>query len=269
MYHCPPPLHTVPYYDHTPYRPTGVFVAAALSADIVRLPDSCCVDFPDAENWHHPNSFIPTCGQGFVIFSSVEENLQIKVTALRGSGCNSFPMLECTPFYPLDIPLKVGRNNVIWCTESCISIARSEFILDPWEDIATDMGSVLYFPHHPFPSLKNYVLTGDTYHQVQHPQSPIQPTMMSFERVRAVCPPRFTIYSPPGTIGSLTEWCLRNHPISPSAPVPSTAMGNTIRLSHRVLPIAIPPPRCACGAAYIPTDEDYTTGGPPNFFADD
>ena len=270
MYYCDPPLHTVPYYDHTPFRPMGVFVAAGLTAQSSDMPLEGCFGRPQAEEWHRPDTDLYSCGQGFVLFSTVQENLKIRVTPLRGSGCNAYPYMECTPLYPLELPLKVGRNNIIWCTEACITIARNEDILDPWEDIATDMGSVLYFPRFSPPLMRNFALTGDTYMQTRGDESPIQPVMMSMERCRVLTPPRFTMYAPPGTTRALLDWCREQHPADGSAPPPSS-IGHTIRLFHRELPIAIPPSRCFCGKDYEPGDEDYTTGGPPveASFADD
>jgi hypothetical protein len=64
------------------------------------------------------------------------------------------------------------------CTETCISIARNEDILDPWEDIAMDMGSVLYFPRFYPLLMRNFALTGDSDRQTRGDESPIQPVMI-------------------------------------------------------------------------------------------
>lgn len=265
-YFCDTPLHTVPYYDHSPYRPIGVHVAAAITAQAANLPLNGCVEMPQAELWHRPFTAIDQCGQGIVILSSVDTTLRILVSALCGSGCNSTPYLECTPLYPLELALRVGRNNIIWCTDSCIAVARSQDIADPWEDISSDAGSVLYFPNLPTPSMKNFVLADGTYRPIAG-GVPVQPEVMSLERCRMASPPRITLYSPSSNSSAFRDW-LRDHS---SHFDPCHPLGHTIRLFHRVMPIAIPPSRCFCGIDYSPGDEDYSTGGPPTHlqFADD
>jgi hypothetical protein len=258
-----PPAYTVPYYDHIPYRPRGVIVSTAIDTEPLPTVQSLAYVCAAAPEWHSNQADPINCGRGFVIFSSVDATLNIRVAPIIGTGCNDPDFLTCTPFYPLALPLRAGRNNFIWCGDTHIYLARHDQLMSPDSHLATDYGSILFFPTHPLGVITNHVFDGRQYRALPlQLYPPTQPDLMMLSACSAIQPPRFTFYLPPGTANNLSNLLRESHN-SLDMRTYSFSQGYTVRLLHRVLPIATTPPRCLCGHNYTPGDEDYTTGGPP------
>ena len=263
-----PPEYTIPYYDHIPRRPRGTHLSAALyPLTLSSMDDIGCHKLPENNPWHPPSHLQDDCGKGFVIYVSRDTQLRLLAAPGRGSGCNNNNGLECAPIYPLLLPLKEGRNNIIWCTEASIQMARPN-ALDPWQELCSDYGTVLFVPPRSQGTLQNYVYEGNTYAPIKSaPHETTQPTIMSKARCAAPNPPRISLFVPNGEAPSLKILSLIKSGLCcesrDSLPYPGALSTNVIGLRRRVHDHAITPPKCLCGIEYVQMEEDYTTGDVP------
>jgi hypothetical protein len=171
--------------------------------------------------------------------------------------------------YPLFLPLREGRNNIIWCSEDSIFMARPN-ALSPWQDLCSNYGNVLLVPPKSQGIIQNYVYTGESYKYVPaHKDHLTQPIVMSRLRCAEPNPPRVSLFVPNGEVPSLKTLALLSAAPSPDAPplFPGALTTHVIGLIHKMKDRAVVPPQCVCGYDYEPMDEDYTTGdlpaGPP------
>ncbi len=267
LYYTELPEYTIPYYEPIPRRPRGVFLSTALYA--VPLPNMDglgCAALPENDPWHPPSTYPEDCGKGFVIYVSADTNLRILTTPVRGSGCNSPFGSECAPMYPLVLPLREGRNNVIWCSEDAIFMARPN-AMSPWQDLCSSYGNVLLVPPKSQGTIQNYVYTGESYQMVPpHKEHLTQPIVMSRIRCAGPTPPRVSLFVPNGEVPSLKTLALLSAaPTYDTPPIYPGAMAtHVIGIIHTMKERAITPPQCICGYDYQPAEEDYTTGALPD-----
>ena len=268
LYYNDAPEYTIPFYEHLPRRPRGVFLSAALHAlPLTNMDGLDCAKLPEDNPWHPPSSYLADCGRGFVIYVSADINLRILVTPPRGSGCNNDNEPECAPLYPLMLPLREGRNNIIWCSETSITMAPSN-ALDPWQELCSEFGNVLLFPPESQGYIQNYVFTGESYKLIPSTNKQLtQPTVMAKSRCHEIAPPRVSLLVPTGEVPTLKMLSLLTTGLnfgSEVLPYPGVLATTTIGLQHKILDRAITPPRCLCGFDYTPMSHDYTTGDIPD-----
>ncbi len=265
-----PPEYTIPYYEHIPRRPRGTHLSTALyPLTLLSMDDIGCHKLPENNLWHPPSHLQDECGKGFVIYVSRDTQLRLLATPGRGSGCNNNSALECAPVYPLILPLKEGRNNVIWCTEASIQMARPN-ALDPWQELCSDYGTVIFIPPQSQGTLQNYTYENNNYtlNSKPPPHEMIQPTIMSKARCAAPNPPRISLFTARGEVPSLKIQSLIKSGLCcesrDTLPYPGALHTNVIGLRRRILDHAITPPTCLCGHDYVQMEEDYTTGDIPD-----
>ncbi len=262
------PEYTLPYYDYVPRRPRGVFVSASLHPFEIRdISSPPCASLPSPREWHLSSTNLSTCGQGIVIYSSCDTILPVRASPMRGSGCNAIPALMCTPLYPLLLPLREGRNNIVWCTDSSIAVVHPRAILDPWQDVANDFGSVIYFPPSREFTLTNYIYDGTAYQKLgSNLMTPIQPVVMSRLTCADNLPPRITFLTRRGEVPPLNSLCQlqtgRGQGVHRLAIFPRSFFyrESSLALRHLIADREITPPTCLCGCDYFASQENYTTG---------